>query len=71
MTKRSPEIDCTKNTGNEKLCPVRALEHYLEKVEIVRRKLDEVFILLKDPSSPARTRHKHRAKQKEQNRRFQ
>ena len=40
---------------NPKLCPVEALESYLEKVEFVRGNLDEVFILLKDPSSPAKS----------------
>ena len=39
---------------NQKLCPVTALKDYLEKVEFVRGNLDEVFILLKDPSSPAK-----------------
>ena len=39
---------------NRKLCPVTALEDYLEKVEFVRGNLDEVFILLKDPSLPAK-----------------
>ena len=31
-----------------------ALEHYLEKVEIVRGNLDELFILVRDPSGPTK-----------------
>ena len=38
---------------NSKLCPVTALENYIEKVEVVRRELDEIFIIFQDPSQPA------------------
>ena len=39
---------------NSKLCPVLAIEAYIEKTEIVRRDIDEVFILFQDPSRPAK-----------------
>ena len=40
---------------NSRLCPVSALEEYMERVEMIRGRVDELFVLLRQPSSPAKS----------------
>ena len=41
---------------NRKLCLVTASEDYLDRVKNIRGSLNEVFVLLRQPSSPAKSR---------------